>query len=123
MTLSTTRNARPALRKRKLADRGTREQLLEIAGQFFAEKGFDRATSKEICRRARANPAAARAAVSIMSPCFMLLVADRRTISRAFPNFAFGPEAADALVAHLVRFALAGLSAAAAAARKDADGS
>src|SRR5947209_7760049 len=59
MTLSTTRRGRPALRpKRKRADRGTREQLLEIAGQVFAEKGFDRATSKEICRRARANPAA-----------------------------------------------------------------
>lgn len=230
MTLSMTRRARPALRpKRKRSDRGTREQLLEIAGQVFAEKGFDRATSKEICRRARANPAAvnyhfggieplyaevvreahnrlvtldaisaavaaktnakaklravielfiraltgpassswvlrvmgrefvapspildnlrqkeilpkahilrtlvgelmgldedhpavARAAVSIMSPCFMLLVADRRTIARAFPSFALGPEAADSLIAHFVRFALAGLSAAAAAARND----
>jgi TetR/AcrR family transcriptional regulator, regulator of cefoperazone and chloramphenicol sensitivity len=234
MNLSIRQRARPALRpKRKRADRGTREQLLEIAGQVFAEKGFDRATSKEICRRARANqaavnyhfggieplyaevvreahnrlvtldaisaavagkanakaklravielfvraltgpassswvlrvmgrefvapspilddlrqkeilpkahilrtlvgelmgldkdhPAVARSAISVLAPCFMLLVADRRTITRAFPSFALGPEAAGALVAHLVRFALAGLSAAANAVRKGGNGS
>lgn len=36
----------------------TRQQLLEVAGQVFAEHGYARATSKEICRRARANIAA-----------------------------------------------------------------
>ncbi len=36
----------------------TRQRLLEVAGQLFAEKGFDRVTSKEICRRAKANIAA-----------------------------------------------------------------
>jgi AcrR family transcriptional regulator len=36
----------------------TRQQLLEVAGQVFAEHGYARATSKEICRRARANVAA-----------------------------------------------------------------
>jgi TetR/AcrR family transcriptional regulator, regulator of cefoperazone and chloramphenicol sensitivity len=36
----------------------TREQLLEVAGQVFAEKGFDAATGKEICKRAGANAAA-----------------------------------------------------------------
>jgi AcrR family transcriptional regulator len=35
-----------------------RQQLLEAAGQVFAEKGFDRATGKEICRRAGMNAAA-----------------------------------------------------------------
>src|SRR5262245_1825742 len=38
--------------------RGTRGQLLEAAGQVFAEKGFDRATGKEICERAGTNTAA-----------------------------------------------------------------
>lgn len=38
--------------------RQTRAQLLEAAGRVFAEKGFDRATGKEICARARANAAA-----------------------------------------------------------------
>ncbi|HXE54344.1 MAG TPA: TetR family transcriptional regulator, partial [Tepidisphaeraceae bacterium] len=39
-------------------DRGTRERLLETAGQVFAEKGVDRATGKEICARAKTNVAA-----------------------------------------------------------------
>jgi len=39
-------------------DRSTRDTLLEAAGQVFAEKGFDRATGKEICDRAGANTAA-----------------------------------------------------------------
>ncbi len=36
----------------------TRARLLESAGQLFAEKGFDRTTSKEITERAGANCAA-----------------------------------------------------------------
>jgi|SRR6185312_639977 len=36
----------------------TREQLLEIAGQVFSEKGFAGATGKEICERSGANAAA-----------------------------------------------------------------
>jgi AcrR family transcriptional regulator len=36
----------------------TRQQLLEVAGQVFAEHGYARATSKEICERAKANIAA-----------------------------------------------------------------
>lgn len=36
----------------------TRAELLEAAGHVFAEKGFDRATGKEICERAGTNTAA-----------------------------------------------------------------
>ncbi|WP_223290509.1 TetR/AcrR family transcriptional regulator [Nitratidesulfovibrio sp. SRB-5] len=36
----------------------TRQRLLEAAGMAFAEHGYDRATGKEICERAGANPAA-----------------------------------------------------------------
>ena len=39
-------------------DKSTRQNLLETAGQIIAEKGFDRATGKEICDQARANVAA-----------------------------------------------------------------
>jgi TetR/AcrR family transcriptional regulator, regulator of cefoperazone and chloramphenicol sensitivity len=35
-----------------------REHLLEVAGEVFAEKGYDRATSKEICERAGVNSSA-----------------------------------------------------------------
>jgi len=36
----------------------TRQQLLEVAGRLFAERGYARATSKEICELAGANIAA-----------------------------------------------------------------
>jgi AcrR family transcriptional regulator len=36
----------------------TRAQLLDVAGQVFAERGFADATSKEICTRANTNMAA-----------------------------------------------------------------
>jgi len=38
--------------------RGTRERLIEAAGQMFAARGFEGATAKEISERAGANPAA-----------------------------------------------------------------
>jgi AcrR family transcriptional regulator len=38
--------------------RGTREKLIEAAGQLFAARGFEGATAKEISERAGANPAA-----------------------------------------------------------------
>ena len=36
----------------------TRQRILEVAGQTFAEKGFEEATVREICQRADANLAA-----------------------------------------------------------------
>ena len=49
-------------RRRKITSRHdgqtTRGMVLEAAGQVFAERGFQRATSREICARAGANSAA-----------------------------------------------------------------
>jgi AcrR family transcriptional regulator len=44
--------------RRNIVPRSTREQLLEVGGQVFSEKGFAGATSKEICERCGANAAA-----------------------------------------------------------------
>jgi TetR/AcrR family transcriptional regulator, regulator of cefoperazone and chloramphenicol sensitivity len=56
----------PPRRGRRVASRGrsgragqrTRAHLLEVAGQVFAEQGFDGATGQGICRRAGVNSAA-----------------------------------------------------------------
>ncbi len=54
-----TQQQRLPLRRRSSEGRlSTRQQLLEAAGHVFAEKGFHRATGKEICERAGANTAA-----------------------------------------------------------------
>ncbi len=42
----------------KTEDHRTRSRLLEAAGIVFAEKGFERATAREICDLARVNSAA-----------------------------------------------------------------
>jgi len=58
------------------------------------------------------DPAVARGCLSVMAPCFLLLIGDRRIFRRALPSvFRFAPADVDALVGHLVQFSLAGLSA------------
>ncbi len=42
----------------KAEDHRTRDRLLEAAGVVFSEKGFERATAREICDLARVNSAA-----------------------------------------------------------------
>src|SRR5690606_41933729 len=49
-----------AVAGRKPSQRGelsTRALIIEIAGQVFAEKGYEGATGKEICERANVNAA------------------------------------------------------------------
>jgi AcrR family transcriptional regulator len=57
------------------------------------------------------HPAVARGWVSVLAPCAMLLIVDRSALKRTFPDFAISPKDADALVGHMVRFAVAGLTA------------
>jgi AcrR family transcriptional regulator len=49
---------RPVRRRPQRSDgQVTRDQILEIAGQVFAQRGYAHATSKEICERAKASSA------------------------------------------------------------------
>ncbi len=210
-------------------DQSTRQRLLEVAGQVFADKGFDRTTGKEICERAGANtaavnyyfggmtglytavlreahgrlitvealsaavadkidararleailtlcvrtltgpasaswvlrvaareivapspaltplletemlpktrilravvgelmglpadhPAVARGCVNVLAPCVLLLIYDRGTFKRAFPDFGLAAEDAPLLVRHMMCYALAGLAAVAEDARQE----
>src|SRR5262249_26931313 len=66
------------------------------------------------------HPAVARGCLSVIGPMVMLLICDRRTLQRLFPHFGFTPEDAPAVIRHVVQFTLAGLTAVAADARRDA---
>lgn len=55
--------------------------------------------------------AVARGCISVMAPCFMMLVGDRPTLKKLFPVFSLSSEEAPQLVRHLVQFSLAGLNA------------
>jgi AcrR family transcriptional regulator len=57
------------------------------------------------------HPAAARCWLSIIAPCVMLLIGDRRIVRQMLPEIGSGPEATEAMVDHLLRFALAGVGA------------
>ncbi|MBI1346274.1 DUF1956 domain-containing protein [bacterium] len=57
------------------------------------------------------HPAVARGCVSIVAPCFMLLLCDRHMLRQALPQFSLKPESAPDLLQHMVQFALAGLAA------------
>jgi TetR/AcrR family transcriptional regulator, regulator of cefoperazone and chloramphenicol sensitivity len=66
-------------KKSSLQRRGTREQLLEIAGQVFSEKGYAGATGKEICERSGANAAAVVYHFGGMENLYRAVVQEART--------------------------------------------
>ena len=50
----------------------TRKALIEAAGQLIADRGFADTRAREICRRARANPAAVNIIISAVTGAFIL---------------------------------------------------
>jgi AcrR family transcriptional regulator len=64
------------------------------------------------------HPSILTGCFSVLAPCAMLLVADRRLLAQMFPAIAEAATNPDVLVDHLVRYALAGLAALAAEERR-----
>jgi len=65
------------------------------------------------------HPAVGRGCLSLLAPCAMLLVADRKILRRALPTLDLKRESAAALARHLLQYALAGLAAVAREARRE----
>ncbi len=57
------------------------------------------------------HPAVARGAVSLVGPCLMLLIVNRRRFERAFPAFGLRPESTQDITRQMTLFVLAGLTA------------
>ena len=63
------------------------------------------------------HPAVERGCFSMIAPCALLLLGNRKRLKFAFPRFGYTPQEAGAVVDHLVRFSLGGLAAIGEAAR------
>ena len=65
------------------------------------------------------HPAVARACLTVLSPCLLIAIYDRRTMRRLFPALRLGPDHAPDMVEHLYHYGLSGLSAAARRVRRE----
>ena len=68
------------------------------------------------------HPVVARGAVSIIGPCLLLLIVNRRRFERAFPAYDIHPGTIEEVTQDLTRFTLAGLGALARGTRASASG-
>jgi AcrR family transcriptional regulator len=82
-----------------------------IEKEFPARARILRGVVAELTGLPDDHPAVARGCLSVIGPCFALVLMDRRTLKQMFPTLTLGPEDAPALARHLTQFALAGLSA------------
>ena len=74
----------------------------------------------EILGKPHDDPVVTRCTLNIIAPFAMLLVGNRQIFTQVLPGFNSGePEVQEQIVEHFQRFALAGLTATAAALRSD----
>ena len=73
---------------------GTRERLLDAAGEVFAEHGFHHATVRDICKRAGANVAAINYHFRDKESLYQEVVREAHThaVRKYPPGFGLGPE-------------------------------
>jgi TetR/AcrR family transcriptional regulator, regulator of cefoperazone and chloramphenicol sensitivity len=88
--------------------------------EIFPKMRVLRTVVAELAGLPETHPAVERGVLSIISPCIMLLIGDRRFFKRAFPKFGFAPDDAAAVTRHMVEYALAGIAAIARSTRKTA---
>jgi len=63
------------------------------------------------------HPAVARTCITVVAPFVMLLLGDRQLLRRVFPSLVLKPSDAEAMLDHMVTYALAGIAAAVGASR------
>lgn len=85
--------------------------------EIFPKLRILRPVVAELMGLAEDHPAVARACISIVAPCVLLLIGDRRFLRQAFPSFGF--DNTDAIARYLVSFALGGIAAIAHEAAKE----
>ena len=79
--------------------------------EFLPRAHLVRALVAEMLALPADHPAVARAAITVVAPFAMLLIADRRTLAQAFPAFTLVPENRQALAQHFFDYAMGGLAA------------
>jgi AcrR family transcriptional regulator len=75
-------------RARSRRTRETRARLLEVAGQVFAEKGYERTTAKEIAKRAGINPAAVNYYFGGVDELYLTVIEEARRRSVTYEKLA-----------------------------------
>lgn len=84
--------------------------------EIFPKLRILRPVVAELMELPEDHPSVGRACVSIVGPCILLLIGDRRFLRQAFPGFGFGDP--DVVTQHLLSFSLAGIAAIARVAHK-----
>ena len=77
-----------------------------------------RSTVAELTGLPEDHPAISRGCISVIAPCLILLLLNRDTLGRVFPDVQLTDAEADTLVDHMVEFSLAGLTKTAAEAKR-----
>jgi AcrR family transcriptional regulator len=88
MVRPATKRSPKRTKSRPKRTRETRERLLEVAGQVFAEKGYERTTAKEIAKRAGINAAAVNYYFGGVDELYLAVIEEARSRSVTYEKLA-----------------------------------